>query len=103
MRYAFYTYYKKANGQIDEVMSIANRVKKTDLQTANVILDFKEQVVVKCTIDGIIGVRDWETVITYYYPHYTATIERLFQEKGHMLTQENDKTDLSENKEQPTP
>jgi hypothetical protein len=47
MRYAFYTYYKKPNGQIDEVMEVANRVKKTDLQTANVILDFRDQKVVK--------------------------------------------------------
>ena len=100
MRYALYTYYKKANGQIDEVMAVANRVKKTDLQTANVILDFKDQVVIKCTIDGISGVKDWETVITYYYPHYTATIERLFEENGHMLTRENDKTVRPENEKQ---
>lgn len=97
MRYALYTYYKKPNGQIDEVMAVSNRVNKTDLQTANVILDFKDQVVVKCTIDGITGVKDWETVITYYYPHYSATIERLFQENGHMLTKENDKTVRPEN------
>jgi hypothetical protein len=50
-------------------MEVANRVKKTDLQTANVILDFRDQKVVKWTIDGISGVKDWETVITYYYPH----------------------------------
>ena len=100
MRYAFYTYFKKPNGQIDEVMTVANRVKKSDLQTSNVILDFKDQVVVKCTIDGISGVRDWDTVVTYYYPHYTSTIERLFQENGHMLTKENDKTVRPENEKQ---
>jgi hypothetical protein len=100
MRYALYTYYKKPNGQIDEVMTVTKRIKQSDLQISNVILDFKDQVVVKCTIDGIAGVKDWDTVITYYYPHYTSTIERLFQENGHMLTRENDKTVRPENEKQ---
>jgi hypothetical protein len=103
MRYAIYTYYKKPNGQIDETMELSNRVKTTDIQMANVILDFKKQVVVKCTIDGTNGVKDWDTVVAYYYPHYTATIERLFRENGHMLTRENDKTVRSENEKQNNP
>lgn len=103
MRYAIYTYYKKPNGQIDEVMAVSNRVKQADIQMSNVILDFKDQVVVKCTIDGTNGVRDWDTVVAYYYPHYTATFERLFEENGHMLTEENDKTVREENEKQNNP
>ena len=89
MRYAIITYYRKPNGQIDEHLEVSNRVKTRDIQTANVIMDFKDQKVVKCTIDGLGGVTDWDTVVSYYYKHYQATMERLFQENGHMLTREN--------------
>lgn len=88
MRYLIFTYYRKANGQIDEAMSLANRVKLKDLQTANVILDFKEQKVDRCMVEGMDGVKDWDTVVAYYYKHYTHTIERLFEENGHSLSKE---------------
>lgn len=88
MRYLIFTYYRKANGQIDEAMSLANKVKLKDLQTANVILDFKEQKVDRCMVEGMNGVKDWDTVVAYYYKHYTHTIERLFEENGHKLVEE---------------
>jgi hypothetical protein len=34
---------------------------------------------------GITANKDWDTVVSYYYQHYAATIERLFQENGHAL------------------
>ena len=42
MRYLILTYYKKANGQTDEVMTVTTRLKTSDIQTASVILDFKK-------------------------------------------------------------
>jgi ribosomal protein S17E len=79
------TYVTKPSGKIDEVMTIATKIKRKDLQTTNVILDFKEQKVVLCSVSGITAKKDWNTIVGYYYQHYPATIERLFTENGHEL------------------
>ena len=86
MRYLFLTYYTKPTGKVDEVMTIATKVKTKDLQTTNVILDFKEQQVVVCNVAGISAKKDWNIIVSYYYQHYPATIERLFQENGHQIS-----------------
>jgi hypothetical protein len=85
MRYLLLTYYTKPSGKIDEVMTIAKRLRSRDWQTANVILDFKDQKVLVCSVAGITASKDWDTIVSYYYKHYAATIERLFQENGHAL------------------
>lgn len=85
MRYLLLTYYTKPSGKIDEVMTVAKRLKPKDWQTANVILDFRDQKVLACSVSGLTGTRDWDTVVSYYYQHYAATIERLFEENGHHL------------------
>ena len=82
------TYFKRASGKIDEVMAVANRVKPKDLQTASIILDFRDQIVLKCVIDGKSMPREWDTIVSYYYKHYQATMERLFKENGHELKME---------------
>ena len=88
MRYMILTYFKRASGKIDEVMAVANRVKPRDLQTASVILDFLNQIVVKCVIDGKSMPKEWDTIVAYYYKHYQAIMERLFKENGHELKME---------------
>lgn len=85
MRYLIFTYYKKANGQTDEVMSVAKRLKRFDLQTASVILDFKLLQVEKCSINGEQVPRDWNRIVSYYHQHYASTIERLFKENGYQI------------------
>ena len=92
MRYLLLTYYTKPSGKIDEVMIIAKNLKQKDWQTSNVILDFKEQKVLLCSVAGITAKKDWDTIVSYYYQHYANTIERLFQENGHEL---NLKVDVS--------
>jgi hypothetical protein len=83
MRYLILTYYKKANGQIDEVMAVSKNIKRRDLQTANVILDFKDQKIVLASVGGDQIPKDWERIVAYYYQHYAHIIERLFEENGH--------------------
>jgi hypothetical protein len=85
MRYLLLTYYTKPSGKIDEVMTIATRLKRKDLQMTNVILDFKEQKVIQCSVGSVTVNKNWDTIVGYYYKHYAATIERLFQENGHEL------------------
>lgn len=86
MRYLFFTYHRKASGKIDEVMVLSNRIKTKDWQMVNVILDFKEQKVLKSYVNDTAGSKDWDTVVSYYYKHYAHTIERLFEENGHPLS-----------------
>jgi hypothetical protein len=88
MRYLTFTYYKRANGQIDEVMAVTKNLKARDWQMANVLLDFRDQKVLKCSIEGTKGSTDWDVVVSYFYPHYTNIIERLFAENGHELPKE---------------
>jgi len=83
MRYLLLTYYRKPSGQIDESMAVSNRLRDRDLSTANVILDFRDQTVLKCSMDGKTVPKNWDRIVSYYYQHYAATIERLFEENGH--------------------
>lgn len=80
MRYLILTYLRKPNGQIDEQAEVTKKVKERDLQTANVILDFKDNKVIKCMIDGKVITMDWEKAYEYYKRVYPSIIERLEQE-----------------------
>jgi hypothetical protein len=83
MRYLLLTYFRKPSGQIDESMTVSKRVRDRDLSQANVILDFRDQRVLKCSMDGKTVPKNWDRIVSYYYQHYAATIERLFEENGH--------------------
>lgn len=100
MRYLILTYYRKADGKIDESMAVDTRIRRRDLQTANIILDFKELTVVKATMSGQQVPKDFYRIVEYYYQHYQATIDRLFAENGYkaeLIKQDNNeqKTDAS--------
>lgn len=85
MRYLILTYYRKADGKIDEVMAVAKNLKNRDLQTANVILDFRKLEVVKCSMGGVTVPRDFNRIVEYYMQHYENVITRLFAENGYQI------------------
>jgi hypothetical protein len=85
MRYLTITYITRPNGQVDEATAVTKNLKPRDLQTANVILDFRLQQVEKCTMNGVVVPKDWNRIVSYYYQHYTNIIERLFVENGHPI------------------
>lgn len=85
MRYLIITYYKKANGQIDETTAVAKNLKMRDHQTASVILDFKKLVVVKAQLDGATVPKDFDRIVEYYMQHYENIIRRLFEENGYEI------------------
>jgi hypothetical protein len=85
MRYLILTYYRKADGRIDEVMAVAKNIKNRDLSTANVILDFKKLDVVKCSMGGVNVPRDFNRIVEYYMQHYENIITRLFAENGYEI------------------
>lgn len=85
MRYLLLTYYKKPDGQIDEVMAVAKNLKRRDHQTCNVILDFKTLSVLKCGMGDTQVPKDFDRIAGYYHQHYASTIERLFKENGYKV------------------
>lgn len=88
MRYFSITYYKKATGQFDESIKILKNLKTRDVSEASVIMDFRDQKIIKATIDGDVVAKDWDTIVSYYYEHYKNVMERLFHENGHALPTE---------------
>ena len=66
-------------------MTVCRNIRPNDIQTCNVILDFRKLEVVKCTMNGTNVPRDWDRIVGYYYKHYQSTIERLFNENGYEI------------------
>jgi hypothetical protein len=85
MRYLILTYYKKADGKIDEAMTLSRNLKQRDLQIGSVILDFKKLQVVKANLNGESVPKDFNRIVEYYMQHYKSTIERLFKENGYEI------------------
>ena len=83
MRYLLITYLKKADGKIDEQVTVTKNIKPRDIQTCNIILDFKQRKVEKALIDGLpMGDLDWGKFYTYFHNLYPNIIERLDAEAG---------------------
>lgn len=89
MRYLTITYYRKANGQIDESTAVARNLKMRDHQTASVILDFKKLTVIKAALNGTHVPKDFNKIVEYYMQHYENIIKRLFEENGYEIEYKN--------------
>ena len=79
MRYLLITFMRKPNGQIDEQVAVSKKVKPSDLQTCNVILDYANKTVDKCVIEGKAIDREWDKMHEYYvkiYPNLIAQLEK---------------------------
>lgn len=85
MRYLILTYYTKADGKIEESMEVSKKLKPRDIQTANVILDFKALKVEKCQMGGVQVPKDFHRIVEYYMQHYENIIKRLFAENGYEI------------------
>lgn len=83
MRYMLIQYVRKPDGRMDEVMKVARNLKKTDIQTHQVILDFAKLAVLQASLNGVQVPRDWDRIVGYYHQHYESTITRLFKENGY--------------------
>ena len=79
MRYLLITFMRKPNGQIDEQVAVSKKVKPSDFQTCNVILDYAKKKVDKCVIEGKALDREWDKMHDYYlriYPNLIAQLEK---------------------------
>ena len=86
MRYFIATYSTKPDGTYDEAVKVDNKLKKNDLATANVIMDFKDRKVLKLRLeDGTVGDKNWDRVWLYYHQHYKTMIEDLGKLNGYEI------------------
>ena len=77
MRYLTVTYIRKPDGQMDEVVAIERQIKNKVLAGANVILDFRDQTVLKCTMNGSNVPKEWNKIRDFYYQYYQRYIDVL--------------------------
>ena len=82
MRYLLVTYIRKPGGQIDEQVGFAKRLRNGDIQTCNVIMDYAQQQVTKCVIEGRVLERDFMSLHTYYEQAYPKMIGELARMNG---------------------
>jgi hypothetical protein len=82
MRYLLITFFRKPGGQIDEQVVVSKRVKTSDSQTCNVILDYAEKKVIKCVIESKAVDTDFERMNEYYKRIYPNLILQLEKEAG---------------------
>jgi hypothetical protein len=62
-RYMLVTYVQKPNGKWDELTEFRNSVRTKHLQTAKVILDFKEK---KCVKNGLNPEAEFDDMLDFY-------------------------------------
>ena len=77
MRYLLVTYVRRPAGGIDEQVGFSSGVKSRDLQTCNIIMDFKTEKVVKCVIEGKVIERSFDALNDYYKEVYPTLIDQL--------------------------
>lgn len=80
MRYLLIQFARKPGGQIDESVTTSKKLKATDRQMCNVILDYATKKVEKCVIEGKIVDMDWDKANQYYKKVYPALIAQLEKE-----------------------
>lgn len=95
MRYLLISFLRKIGGQIDEMVSVSKRLRDSDINSMNVILDFAEKKVVKCIIEGKKHDTTFEQMRDYYNKVYPQLVEQLEKEAVITATMERQHNALS--------
>ena len=82
MRYFIVQYVRRPNGQMDESITVSNRLTNRDLQTSAVIADFRDQKIIKASLQGNTVPKNFDRIVGFYHGHYKATIDRLLKENN---------------------
>ena len=89
MRYLIISFLRRRGGQIDEMVNVSKRVRTSDMNNSNVILDFAEKKIVKCVIEGNNHDTTFEQMRDYYFKVYPQLVQQL--EKEASITAEQEK------------
>ena len=71
---------RKVGGQIDEMVSVSKRVRTSDMNSCNVIMDFADKKVVKAVIEGKEHDTTFDMLREYYSRVYPNLVEQLEKE-----------------------
>lgn len=77
MRYLLVSYVKKANGKMDEQVTVSKRLRTKDLQTCAVVLDFQKGEVVVASMNGTTIPKNFPKIRDFYQQHYKRLVEDL--------------------------
>lgn len=80
MRYLLISFFRKKDGQIDELVSVSKQVKTSDLQNSNIIMDFGTKKLEKCVIEGREHDTSFKKLRDYYSKVYPQLVEQLEKE-----------------------
>lgn len=79
----FVKYIKTPSGQMDEQVMVAKNIRTKDQQTNSVILDFKKQQVLQCSLNGVTAPKNWHKIVGFYHQYYASTIDQLCAYNGY--------------------
>jgi len=81
MRYFIVTYHQTPNGKYNETIKVDKKIRPKYLNTASVIIDYKERKILKSRFQGELGdvedSKDFETINNFYKTHYPQVISQL--------------------------
>lgn len=78
LRYLVVTYIQpKGSTSHTEHATVATRIKPKELSEASVIMDFKTQTIVKCSLGGVPVPKEWQRIRNFFYEHYRNYIDVL--------------------------
>lgn len=77
MRYLLIMYIKTPDGQVDEATTLTKSLKRKDLASSSVILDFKEKKIIKASFSGTLAEKNWDKIRDFYYEYYPKYIDLL--------------------------
>jgi hypothetical protein len=89
MRYFLITFYRKPGGEIDEQVTVSKRIRTSDYQNCNVIVDFFKKKVEKCVIEGKVLDTTFEKMADYYRKIYPNLIQQLEKESSITANEKN--------------
>jgi len=89
MRYFIVTYHQTPLGKYNETIKVDNKIRNKYLNTASVIIDYKDRKIIKSRFQGELGdevdSKDFATINNFYKTHYTQVISQL-EAKYEVLT-----------------
>jgi len=88
VRYLLISFLRRTGGQIDEMVAVSKRVRTSDMNSCNVILDFADKKVMKSVIEGKQHDGDFDRMRDYYVKVYPNLIEQLEKEASMTKAQE---------------
>lgn len=62
---------------MDEIVSVANKIKRRDYQSQSVILDFHTRAVIQASVAGVVAPKDFGRIKDYYRQHYMRLIDQM--------------------------